>query len=581
MISRRDFLKNMAVVGAVGTACPALASLNGETIDQVSAIDAAGAKAPSLRYILDTVANNPGEPLFVTKYNQTAFLKSWGYNGQCPKFYLQTAIMYDRFDPTLLPKDSKERAWSENMGVFIDGRLAEAKSTGMPVYPFTDVLVVPQSLLKKYGDQMGAGGKLTILKPMTQTVMREQIAEIFERFPSLAGITTRFGETYLQDTPFHAGGSPVVTVEEHQVLINLLRDEICVKRNKVLNYRTWGLVGNGIQLHTNPASYLAVSNAVEPHPLLNFSIKHTNGDFNRGLPFNQTLGLGKHPQIVEASCNQAGCYGKNAHPYYIGQGVIDGWEEMGDQKKGVRDLVGSPQLAGIWTWSRGDGWAGPYITNEFWVDLNAYVISHFGEQPWRSEESLFEEYAHTRLKLDDQQTARLRELCLLATSATYYGQQSSFFKVSLFWCRDDCLTAINLKPVVDKGIVKEVLAEKAKAVADWRHVEELSRQMHLSNPADQEFVEVSSTYGRIKMAVIEQIWTMQILAAQGKTAGTLDVASMRQAIDAYDKLWEEWRQLKQNHSCCPTLYLDTKGTRHAQAFAIALASYRQSVKQTG
>jgi hypothetical protein len=221
------------------------------------------------------------------------------------------------------------------------------------------------------------------------------------------------------------------------------------------------------------------------------------------------------------------------------------------------------------------------------VDLNAYVISHFGQQPWRTEKDLFEEYARTRLKLDDQQTARLRELCLLATSATFHGQQSSLFEVcpwwcsdvAVWWCRDEYLTAPNLEIVVTKGIIKEVLAEKAKAVADWRHVEELSRQMHLSNPADQEFVEVSSTYGRIKMAVIEQIWTMQILAAQGKTAGTLDVASMRQAIEAYDKLWDEWRQLKQNHSCCPTLYKDDVPVHNGPPpFKSALAAYRQSVK---
>jgi len=62
-----------------------------------------------------------------------------------------------------------------------------------------------------------------------------------------------------------------------------------------------------------------------------------------------------------------------------------------------RNLVGSPQLAGVWTWSRGDGWAGPYIPNEFWVKLNAWVISHFGRQPGRREPELFEDYARIQL----------------------------------------------------------------------------------------------------------------------------------------------------------------------------------------
>ena len=175
---------------------------------------------------------------------------------------------------------------------------------------------------------------------------------------------------------------------------------------------------------------MKITDAIEPHTNLFFSIKHANSDFLRGKPFNQTLGIGHHRQIVEVSCNQAGVYGKNAHPYYIGQGVTDGWEEMGDHKKGLRDLVGSKQFAGVWTWTRGDGWAGPYTPNEFWVDLNAGVISHFARQPWKTEPELFQAYCHHVLKLDDASTAKFRELCLLATSATFHGQHSALFKMN-------------------------------------------------------------------------------------------------------------------------------------------------------
>jgi hypothetical protein len=514
------------------------------------------ADSKSLPFVLDMVHHNPGEPLFVTKFNHPSLLKSWGYTGQCPKFYLQTAITYDRFDPTLLQRGSVERVWSDKMAAFIDERLAEAKASNFPLYPFTDVLVVPKSLLEKYGDQMKTNGQLSILRPMTQTVLREQVAEIFERFPGLAGITIRFGETFLQDTPYHAGGSPASSIEEHQTLINLLRDEVCVKRNKLLIYRTWSW--GGINLHTDPATYLKVTDAIEPQSNLVFSIKHTNGDFVRGIPFNQTLGIGKHRQIVEVSCNQAGVYGKNAHPYYIGQGVIEGWEEMGDRKKGLRDLVGSKQFAGVWTWTAGDGWGGPYRTNEFWVDLNAYVISRFGQQPWRTEPDLFAEYARDVLKLDDAQTRIFRELCRLATSATFHGQQSSHLTIRPFWCRDDYLAAVNLEDVVAKNISREVLDEKANAVADWKQVETMARKLHLPNRADQEFLEVSATYGRIKMALIEQIWRMQILAAEKKRDGKLDADRLRQALDEYDRLWKEWRQLKQDHACCPTLYKEQK-----------------------
>ena len=509
-----------------------------------------------LPFVLDMVHHNPGEPLFVTKFNDPAFLKTWGYTGQCPKFFTQTAITYDAFDPTVTPKGSDPRAWSEKTAAFIDARIAEAKAANLPLYPFTDVLLVPKTLIEKYGDEMKTDGRLSILRPMTQKVLRAQIAEIFDRFPGLSGLTIRFGETHLHDTPNHVGESPASSIEEQQALIKLLRDEVCVKRNKQLIYRNWSW--GGIGLHTNPATYLKVTDAIEPHPKLVFSIKHASGDFVRGVPFNRTIGIGRHPQIVEVSSNQAGLFGKGAHPYYIGQGVIDGWEEMGERKRGLRDLLGSKQFVGVWTWTAGDGWGGPYSLNEFWTNLNAWVIKQFGRQPWRTEPELFAEYARDVLKLDEAHTRTFRELCLLSASAAYHGQQSSLFSIRPFWCRDDYLAAVNLEAVVAQNISREVLEEKANAVADWRRIEALSHELHLPNPADQDFLKVSATYGRIKYALIEQIWKMQILAAEAKRDGSLDTEGLRAALDEYDALWKEWRQLKESHPSCPSLYKEEK-----------------------
>jgi hypothetical protein len=420
---------------------------------------------------------------------------------------------------------------------------------------------------------------------MTQKVVRAQLDELFTRFPDLAGIFVRFGETYLHDTPYHVGGSPVGggsfdakpvdgVEAEHKALIQLLREEVCVKRGKRVFYRTWGWDG----FLTDPAFFRRVTDAIEPHPNLTFSIKHSNGDFTRNVPFNKTLGIGNHPQLVEVSCNQAGLYGKNAWPYYIGQGVLDGWDNHGKGKRGLRSLVGNTNFAGVWTWTRGDGWVGPYTPNEFWVDLNAYVINRFGQNPGRLEKDIFDEYCREKLKLDETQTAKLRELCLLATSATYRAQESAVYPFSSWWCRDEYLTAPDFMPVVERGLVDKVLAEKAQAVADWKRVEQMAREIKLSSAADQEFLKVSSAYGRIKMAITEQIWVMQLLAAQSKKSGKLDQAKMAQAIQSYDALWGEWRKLKQAHACCPTLYRDDKAVHCGPPFKTALDTYRKQVK---
>ena len=57
------------------------------------------------------------------------------------------------------------------------------------------------------------------------------------------------------------------------------------------------------------------------------------------------------------------------------QGVISGFPEM-KAKVGLQDIVSKPQLRGLWTWTRGGGWWGPYIHgNEQWVDLHARVLA--------------------------------------------------------------------------------------------------------------------------------------------------------------------------------------------------------------
>eukprot|EP01048_Picozoa_sp_COSAG05_P010483 COSAG05_NODE_926_length_6575_cov_6.025324_3_plen_177_part_00 len=57
------------------------------------------------------------------------------------------------------------------------------------------------------------------------------------------------------------------------------------------------------------------------------------------------------------------------------QGVIDGFPEM-STKVGLQDIISKPQLRGLWTWTRGGGWWGPYIHgNEQWVDLHARVLA--------------------------------------------------------------------------------------------------------------------------------------------------------------------------------------------------------------
>lgn len=559
------------------------------------------AHAP-LAYNLNMVHHNPGEAPFNTPYTDPAFLKAHGFNGYVPRVFMPCTITYDAFDPALMPPGSKLRLQTEAYAKIVDEHLRKAKAAGIPMYPFTDLLVVPQVLQAKYGKEMVAltdkeyaggehanpvlGGhqlRASILRPRTREILKAQLDGIFTRFPDLDGLTVRFGETYLHEFPDYAGGSPIADAQGQIALVKLLREEVCVKRNKKVFFRTWDF-GNSY----NPAFYLQVTNAVEPHPNLCFSIKNVAKDFLRMQTFHPCLGIGNHQQIVEISCNPAGIGGKNAHPYYIGKGVIDGWEETAWLKHegpagNLRDMLKRPQFAGIWTWARGDGWGGPYTPNEMWVDINEFVFSGFAQAPWKSEKTLFEEAVKQRCRINGEDLNKMRRLCLLSADAMVRGERSLVMDTDGWWCRDHYLTAIDLTPVVEAHKTKEVLAEKAEGLKMWSEIEKLAHEIHLPDPADQKFLEVSCAYGRLKYSVMAEIWKMQLLVAEAKVDNQpLDLKAMAAAISAYDRFFAEWRALRaSNPESCATLYQDdvTQFTQ-TPAFGPVLAGYRQRVAKS-
>ena len=548
-------------------------------------------QAQSLDFVMNMVHNNPGEKPFDTKYVDPGFIKSQGFKATVLFCHINTGITYDNFDKNVIPKGSDERKWIETKAAINLAKIHGFKEVGLDVYAFTDFLVFPKSIWDKYGAQIEAkdtkeenpGGvaersrKPDIQREMTQKLLVAQIDDIFSHFPELDGIVLRFGETYLQDTPFHRGGSPISNTDEqsikdHIVLINILREEICVKRKKKLFYRTWDF---GNRFNINSKYYLAVTNAIEPHPNLFFSIKYQQGDFHRMTPFNPCIGIGKHRQIVESQSQMEG-YGKGSHPYYTGIGVINGWPETKyeinpfsnsftgklnppDAPRSVKDILKNGLLAGMWTWSNGGGWEGPYLKNEIWNDLNNYVVSHWAMDVSKPEETLFREFSE-RLGLKGINADIFRQIALSSIEGVRKGQLNSYTDNSVWWARDQFFSAesnINsVKSIIDNHLEKKVLAEKAEAVAIWQQIEALSNQLEMNDSTKLEAIKVSSKYGRIKFALIEQMWVMMIEDGNLRNKGAINKDMVVKAIQKYDALWNEWRLLKQSSTQCASLYTD-------------------------
>jgi hypothetical protein len=547
---------------------------------------AAAGLAPS-RFVLDMADGNPGGPPIVSAFTNPKRLADWGYSGQIVNSQIEGISTFDKLAPGAIPQGSPQRDWADAHTRLLADQIQKAHAAGEKCYAWMQVLVLPKDILTRFKDQIcDDRGRVDVHLPKTQELLRAQLDEIFDRLPDLDGLVIRTGEIYLQALPYHAASlsSTGMTLagtaifngrQSHIDILKVLRDAVCVGRNKTVIYRTWDFGNN---FHVNPDYYLAVTGAIEPHKNLIFSIKHQAGDFHQLTPFNPTIGIGKHQQIIEVQCQREG-YGKGAHPYYIGQGVIEGWEEYqwlmkAGQPKGLRDVMGNPNIVGVWTWSRGGGWDGPFITNEFWCELNAYVISKYAKDPTRTEAEIFKEYEqHIGLKGED--LARFRELCELSTKAVLRGQLTTLgVDVNVWWARDDTLAAPDMSGFVKRDLVEQALSEKHLAVMMWERIEQLSKQITFADSATKEFVVTSAAYGRIKYAIIEQGWTVLLYGKSGDMTGHFECEKMLAAISKYHQLWNDFKALKANNPSCSTLPNDV-AFKNKPGLGAAVEHYRK------
>jgi hypothetical protein len=378
--------------------------------------------------------------------------------------------------------------------------------------------------------------------------------ELFDTFPDLDGLVIRTGETYLNNVPYHTGNNPITNgAESHVKLINLLREEVCVKRNKKIFYRTWSLGG----IHEDPKYYLNVTNRIEPHENLVFSIKHSKGDYQRTFDFNPTLGIGKHGQIVEVQC-QREYEGKGAYPNYVMDGVINGFEEFSKNtpqtgNKSLNDIKNNPNFKGVWSWSRGGGWVGPYISNEFWCKLNSYVIGHWGVNTKQTEKEVFNHFMDEN-GIEGVSRNRFRELCLLSAKAVLRGHDSAdlpFDDEWVWWMRDEFLAGISptdnsVKVITSegqlhqafsywysKGLLKKAIAEKYDAVEIWKKITELSESIILKNKEDEHYIQTSSKYGLLLHQIIAEGWNIMGLGYIGDQTGVYDAVSLASSLSKY------------------------------------------------
>ncbi len=497
--------------------------------------------------MLDMVHHNPGEPLYDTVYTDPAVIKEMGYNGKAYFLFESPtlAITWDSVDKDIFPVGSEGRAWVEKKAAVCRQQHRACRAAGLDIYAMSDLVLFPKSLIEKYKIQDTYGNPQD---PQTIKFLKAQIDETFTQFPDLDGLLIRIGETYLHDAPYHAGSIN----DEHNVddtiipLINLLREEICVKRNKKLIFRTWR------SFDVDKNDYLKIDKAIELHDNLIFAVKHCEGDFHRANPFSKIIGMGRHPQLIEVQCARE-YEGKGAYPNYFMNGVIEGLEEHRtipqENLHSLREFSEKhPDLfAGCWTWTRGGGWEGPYISNELWCDINAWVLAQWTKDTERSEEDIFNTYASEKLGLTGDNIGKFRKLSLLTADAVLRGRNSTQRDMNPWWTRDQGVGWPQIIAKDSEGRIRN-LKQKDESVAMWEEIVKLAEEIEWPDKSTGEFVIASSHYG-LRLYKIYRV-VVQLEDAEVSK----DNDKLKSLIGDYDIVWASYNALTEEFPNQSTLY---------------------------
>lgn len=537
-----------------------------------------------MEFILDMVHHNPGEPPFQTMFTEPETLVDYGYNGQVFK-HVNCALTFEGFDKNVTPTGSPEWVWIQELRCELRQEITAAKKQGLSVFFHIDLFVLPVRLVEKYRDRIcGADGRISLDASLTLEVHRALFRELFQTFPEIDGLIIRVGETYLYDTPYHVGNGPIragqyeagrETDEEEQEryvkLITFLKEEICETYDRYLMFRTWDCFPD--KFHARADYYLAVTDQIRPHNKLLFSVKHTALDFWRRVCVNPCIGIGYHRQIIEVQC-QREYEGKGAYPDYIMDGVINGFPEC-RKSAGLKDFLNNSLVCGIYAWSRGGGWYGPYLKNELWCSLHAYVIAGWARNPQETEETLFYRFCLEKLGMSEADAQTMRQLCRTASEAVLCGRYCEAYDEHLqekimptnLWMRDDRLGGMEqIKPILDyleeHGLLDAALQEKKESVKLWEQVAELAGRIQTGNDRDKEYIRVSAEYGLALYRIVYTAWNIWI----GLRQGSLVDAEKQTALEAYEKSWKDYEKLTMQPQCATLYegrYLNLPGTEES------------------
>lgn len=445
---------------------------------------------------LATTIKNPGEPEVASRYNDPVELKALGYNAR---------VLYETTGLSGVPSpeslaDPEMRRFVQKTIDSVDRTIADCEAAGLGVYLFYDMLALASDLVQRNVAGLTCKGRPTTLCPASDAAVQlagDGLDALIRRWPQIAGIVLRFGDTDAQRLP-HLVGNDIFSPHcprcsqfgRADRVVSVLKKayELVVdKYDKRLIARAWNVRPNG--MHDSPELTRRLidrlpGKADDDRFVLSF--KFTETDFWRYQPWNRaSLVCGGRPIIYELQC-QREFEGKGGIPNWQVPLWRDGAPESADpaQFAGLARVIKQVNLVGLFAWVRGGGWGGPFIKDETWIDANVYAVPRLADDLTVKPVDLARDWVAQRLSIDDPEVAEVLVRILessptMIRQAFYIGpfarDKANPWHPAADWIQDDVLDASSAWRMVQRlkdAQLDEVVAEKeaaVRAIANDRH----------------------------------------------------------------------------------------------------------------
>lgn len=434
-----------------------------------------------------TLVDNAGEPLADTRYRDPSKLAALGYNALV---LYETTSLSGMEGPEVITSPELRR-WVEHQFDLVTGTIERAKSAGLAVYIFYDVLSLPRDVVMRDEANLCCRGRPGTLCPGSEAAL-ERSARALEsqlrRWSTVDGVVVRIGDNdgarfpHLMGNDIYLPHCPRCSQLSRADRVGMVASRFyrCVveqmERRMIL--RAWNVRPGG--MHDTPDLARRIAESLPGNPeddRLVLSFKFTETDFWRYQAWNQaSLSVGGRPVIYELQCQRE----------FEGKGGIVNWQpplwldgapesRVEGQLGGLRQVRDRVNLAGLWGWVRGGGWGGPFLSRETWVDANVFAIPRIADHPTIGLEELAQQWVTDQLGVDDAAQIKAVSEVLFHSEehirkAFYIGPHAAGKKSPWHpngdWIQDDLLdvqAAWRMIQRLPESRLDEVIREKVEA----------------------------------------------------------------------------------------------------------------------